>query len=128
VTSYPIVIVELPEAEGGGYLGAAPDLPGCLSDGATPDEALRNTQDAIVEWLEAARAAGRPIPPAGAAAERSRARERALIGAVRALAEMPDDERVALWSSEIDRLRAVIDREDAWTRLDPRPSARSAAG
>lgn len=128
MTSYPIVIVELPESEGGGFLGAAPDLPGCLSDGTTPDEALRNTQDAIDEWLAAARSAGRPIPPAGAAAERNRARERALIGAVRALADVPDDERIALWSSEIDRLRSLIDREDAWTRLDPRPLVRSAAG
>jgi antitoxin HicB len=65
MTSYPIVIVELPESEGGGFLGTAPDLPGCLSDGATPDEALHNTQAAIAEWLATARATGRPIPPAG---------------------------------------------------------------
>jgi predicted RNase H-like HicB family nuclease len=127
MTSYPIVIVELPEDDGGGFLGAAPDLPGCLSDGATPDEALRNTQAAIAEWLAAARAVGRQVPPAGTAAERGRARERALIGAVRALADIPDDGG-ARWSREIDRLRAVIEREDAWTRLDPRPPARSAAG
>jgi predicted RNase H-like HicB family nuclease len=126
VTSYPIVIVELPAAEGGGHLGAAPDLPGCLSDGATPDEALRNTQDATNEWLAAARSAGRPIPPASAAAERNRARECALIGAVRALADVPHDDRAARLSSEIDRLRSITDREDAWTSLDPPPPARSA--
>ena len=83
MTSYPIVIVELPEAEGGGFLGAAPDLPGCLSDGATPDEALRNTQDAIAEWLAAARAAGRPIPPSGTD------RLRAVIGSEDAWTRLP---------------------------------------
>lgn len=126
MSSYPIVIVELPEADGGGFLGAAPDLPGCLSDGLTSDEALRNTQDAIAEWLAAARAAGRPIPPAGSAAERRHARERALISAVRALADIPDDGRD--WSREIDRLRVVIDREDAWTRLAPGLPDRSPTG
>jgi antitoxin HicB len=31
-----------------------PDLPGCMSDGETPEEALKNAQDAISSWIEAA--------------------------------------------------------------------------
>jgi antitoxin HicB len=51
---YPIVVEPLPLEEGGGFLATAPDLPGCMSDGATPEEAVTNIQDAITAWIEAA--------------------------------------------------------------------------
>jgi predicted RNase H-like HicB family nuclease len=131
MTAYAIVITELAPEDGGGYLGAVPDLPGCLSDGATPDEALRNTQAAIEEWLSAARAAGRPVPPAGNAAERAKTRELALIGAIRKLSEADasPDARLARLGREIDRLGAVIEGEDAWARTERPPlPARTARG
>ncbi|HEX3885693.1 MAG TPA: type II toxin-antitoxin system HicB family antitoxin [Stellaceae bacterium] len=59
---YPIVVEPLPMEEGGGFLATAPDLPGCMSDGATPEEAVSNIQDAIVAWIEAARDLGHAIP------------------------------------------------------------------
>ena len=59
---YPILIEPLPEEEGGGFLATVPDLPGCMSDGETPEEALASIQDAILAWLEGAREIGRPIP------------------------------------------------------------------
>ncbi|CAK0770758.1 hypothetical protein WCLP8_4630002 [uncultured Gammaproteobacteria bacterium] len=31
----------LSEADGGGWLAEVPDLPGCMSDGATPEEAAQ---------------------------------------------------------------------------------------
>lgn len=36
--------------EGGGYLISFPDLPGCMSDGETIDEAIANGQDAFSGW------------------------------------------------------------------------------
>jgi predicted RNase H-like HicB family nuclease len=48
--------------EGGGFLATAPDLPGCMSDGATPEEAVSNIQDAIIAWIEAARDLGHAVP------------------------------------------------------------------
>jgi antitoxin HicB len=42
-------------------LAIAPDLPGCMSDGATPEEAVSNIQDAIA-WIEAARDLGHAVP------------------------------------------------------------------
>ena len=39
--------------EGGGWLASFPDLPGCLSDGETPEEALRNAAEAESAWLAA---------------------------------------------------------------------------
>jgi predicted RNase H-like HicB family nuclease len=59
---YPVNIEKLPPEDGGGYLATVPLLPGCMSDGDTPEEALRNVQDAIAAWLDAARAWGRAVP------------------------------------------------------------------
>lgn len=52
----------LPEEEGGGYLIEFPDLPGCISDGDTIDEAIANGRDAILCWIETARQHGDEIP------------------------------------------------------------------
>jgi antitoxin HicB len=38
---YPFRVRPLTDEEGGGYLIAFPDLPGCLSDGETIEEAIR---------------------------------------------------------------------------------------
>jgi predicted RNase H-like HicB family nuclease len=60
--TYPIVIQPLPSDEGGGFLALVPDLPGCMSDGASPEEAAVNVQDAIITWIEAAIDLGHAIP------------------------------------------------------------------
>ena len=60
--TYAVIVEPLPVDEGGGFLATVPDLPGCASDGATPEEALVNVRDAIAMWLEAAAELGRPIP------------------------------------------------------------------
>jgi len=60
---YPVLIEPLTPEDGGGFLATVPDLPGCMSDGETPEEALLNVRDAIAEWIEEARALGWPIPP-----------------------------------------------------------------
>jgi predicted RNase H-like HicB family nuclease len=59
---YPVLIEPLSEEDGGGFFATVPDLPGCMSDGETPEEALVNVQDAILAWIEAATDMGQPIP------------------------------------------------------------------
>ena len=59
---FEVDIMPLSEADGGGFAAVVPELPGCRSDGETPQEALANAYDAIVCWLEAAREMGRPLP------------------------------------------------------------------
>ncbi|WP_037084033.1 type II toxin-antitoxin system HicB family antitoxin [Neorhizobium vignae] len=59
---YPVLVSPLSAEDGGGFLATVPDLPGCMSDGETPQEALSNVQDAIESWIEAARDMGRDIP------------------------------------------------------------------
>jgi predicted RNase H-like HicB family nuclease len=61
-TDYAVTIRPLPPADGGGYIALVLDLPGCTSDGETPEEALANAQDAIACWIEAAHELGRPVP------------------------------------------------------------------
>jgi antitoxin HicB len=55
-------IERLAEGDGGGYLATVPDLPGCMSDGETPEEALKNVQEAIARWIEAAKEWEMEIP------------------------------------------------------------------
>ncbi|MCX7992583.1 MAG: type II toxin-antitoxin system HicB family antitoxin [Fimbriimonadales bacterium] len=45
-----------------GYIADIPDLSGCSAFGETPEDALREVQTAKQAWLEAARAAGKPVP------------------------------------------------------------------
>jgi antitoxin HicB len=60
---YPFQVRPLTDGEGGGYLIEFPDLPGCLSDGETIEDAIRNGADAVRSWIETAREFGDPVPP-----------------------------------------------------------------
>lgn len=60
--TYPVVITPLTADDGGGFAATVPDLPGCMSDGETPEEALRNVREAIDTWIELARELGHVIP------------------------------------------------------------------
>jgi len=44
------------------FVAEVPELPGCASDGRTPQEALANAEVGIREWIETAKELGRPIP------------------------------------------------------------------
>lgn len=48
--------------EDGRYIASAPELPGCLADGSTPERAAKNLQAVAENWIEAAREDGRPVP------------------------------------------------------------------
>ena len=46
-----------------GYLAEAPDLPGCMTAGATEAEAMENLREAMMAWFDSNLARGLPIPP-----------------------------------------------------------------
>ena len=69
--SYAVLIAPLSADDGGGFLAVVPDLPGCMSDGETQEEALHNVQDAIASWIVAAEELGHPVPHPSSLPERA---------------------------------------------------------
>jgi len=50
--------------EDGNFVATVPSLPGCISEGKTRQEALKNIKDAINGYLESLKKHNEPIPPA----------------------------------------------------------------
>ena len=48
--------------EDNAFVREVPELPGCMSDGKTYQEALANVQVVIREWIETANQLGRAVP------------------------------------------------------------------
>ena len=46
----------------GCFIAEVPELPGCMADGTTYEEAVANAQIVIQEWIDTAHSLGRPIP------------------------------------------------------------------
>lgn len=57
---YEIIIYWSEEDEA--FIAEVPELPGCMADGKTHEEALANAKIAIDEWIETAKELGRDIP------------------------------------------------------------------
>jgi antitoxin HicB len=63
VDRYPLTVRPLDPDEGGGYMCEFPDLPGCMGDGATPEEAIADGKEALRASIETLRELGRDVPP-----------------------------------------------------------------
>jgi len=46
----------------GGYIADIPDLDSCSAFGTTPELALAEVERAKAAWIDAAKAAGKPVP------------------------------------------------------------------
>ena len=67
---YPFDLLPLSKAQGGGWLITWRDLPGCMSDGETPEQAIENGRDAFAAWMAVRRGdlkkpSPKPSAPAG---------------------------------------------------------------
>ena len=59
---YSAIIRPLSKEEGGGYLIEIPELPGCMADAETVEEAFVEAESAIESWIQTAKEFGDPIP------------------------------------------------------------------
>lgn len=48
--------------EDNAVIAEVPELPGCMADGESYNDALQNVQIVIDQWIETTRSLGRPIP------------------------------------------------------------------
>ena len=44
------------------FIAEVPELPGCMADGMTYEECIRNAEEVMSEWVAYAKELGRPIP------------------------------------------------------------------
>ncbi len=44
------------------FVSEVPELPGCMADGKTYQDVMKNTETIINEWIETAKMLGREIP------------------------------------------------------------------
>ena len=56
-------LVYLEVAEEGGYIVSCPQLPGCVTQGETVEEALAMIKDAIRGYIASLQKHGEPVPP-----------------------------------------------------------------
>jgi predicted RNase H-like HicB family nuclease len=55
--------VHIEQDEDGWFVATCPSLPGCVSQGSTRAEALRNIGEAVEAYIESLRKHDEPIPP-----------------------------------------------------------------
>jgi predicted RNase H-like HicB family nuclease len=60
---YNIIIRHTVDETGDYYFATVLEFDGCMSDGATYQEAFENIQDAMEGWIESKLANGFPVPP-----------------------------------------------------------------
>jgi predicted RNase H-like HicB family nuclease len=60
---YNIIIRHIVDESGSYYLATIFEFDGCMSDGATYQEAFENIQEAMAGWIETKLANDFPVPP-----------------------------------------------------------------
>jgi antitoxin HicB len=117
--NYTIVISALSDEDGGGFLGAVPDLQGCMSDGKTPQEAAENTTQAIADWIECQKELGRKIPEPGTAMKRAMEDRARLVDVIATLSEGYDgfDQRIESMTNQLREIKEMMENDDAWRRF-----------
>lgn len=64
---YPFTVEPGSPEDGGGFFVTFPDLPGCIADGETYEEAIADARDAFAAWMAANREEGGAVPLPGQA-------------------------------------------------------------
>lgn len=62
MTDYKYEVILFWSDEDDAFIAEVPELPGCMADGESYQDALTNVEVVIHEWIETAQALDRPIP------------------------------------------------------------------
>jgi antitoxin HicB len=108
---YPVSIEEAPE---GGYFIQIKDLPGCLSQGETIEEALGNIEEARQLWTESMYEDGNEIPLPGSTEKQYSGKFNIRIpkSLHRKLDEMAEEEGVSLNHYLVSTLSRAVGMEE----------------
>jgi antitoxin HicB len=68
---YHVTLVRDPDGNGAGWTAGVEELPGCSSQGGTPDEAVNGIRQAMAAWITGALDEGRAVPEPKTADEHS---------------------------------------------------------
>lgn len=106
VDEYPFTVRPLSKDDGGGYLIEFPDLPGCMSDGETPEEALRNGRDAVLGFIRSFVKHNYPVPPPSSPARGARVPEKVNVKALRKRIKLSQSEFAQRYGLNVRTLQA----------------------
>ena len=124
---YDFHVLPLSEEDGGGYVARVLDLPGCMGDGDSPAEAIRDAEKAIIEWIDEYEKIGREVPEPGTAFEAARCRRDKEI---QTLTDLRDrlreqeknfeglEDRVSLIEQDIQFLIEMSEDTSDWDRFE----------
>src|SRR3954467_11977038 len=62
LNGYQFTVRPLSKEEGGGYLVEYPDIPGCMSDGETIEEAIAHGKEHLRDCIAVLKESGRKLP------------------------------------------------------------------
>ena len=62
MNDYKYEIIIYWSAEDDAFIAEVPELAGCMADGASYEEAMKNVRGVIYDWLETAKLENREIP------------------------------------------------------------------
>jgi len=109
--NYDIKVRKLYEEEGGGWFAEFPLLPGCMSEGDTIEELLRNLEDANRAWIESCPERGQPVPEPSDEQYSGLFRIRILKSLRKKLAEKAREENVSLNQYVVHRLAQSVGQQ-----------------
>lgn len=124
---YTIIVDPLSADDGGGFVARVLDLPGCLGDGETEVEAVRDAKRAIKEWIDEYRKLGRRVPEPGEFIREARQRR---DDEIKFLAKLLDqlrerDKDIANIGARLEQVERdvqyaieALEQREAWDRFE----------